>query len=111
MPSSPDAGSVDGWAAILDDFERELARVDLLAAELADAGVVIPLPVLGELPAIADLGPIPEELRERALAILAAQRDAMTRLEELRADLARHIGLTRSASSRGDVAVYLDRSA
>lgn len=104
-PSSPGAD----WAAILDEFEEQLARVDILTAELSEAGIVLPLSDLAEL--AAEPGPLPEAMRERALSVLAAQREAMTRLERLRTDLARHIGVTRAADARPDVAVYLDRSA
>lgn len=104
MPSSPDTPA--DWAAILDEFEAELARVDGLTAELADAGVVLPFREPSD-----GVGPIPEAMRERALTVLAAQRAAMQRLERLRADLAQHIGVTRAAARRPDVAVYLDRTA
>src|SRR5690606_30650710 len=90
-PLSPELRPVD-WAAILDEFEAQLARVDLLAAELSDAGITIPL---SDLTALRAAGPIPESMRARALTVLEAQRDAMARLEHLRAELARHIGATR----------------
>lgn len=107
MPSSPDARAE--WGAILDEFEQQLARVDILTAELSDAGIMLPLSDVAELAAVP--GPLPHGMRERALTILAAQREAMSRLERLRSELARHIGATRAASSRADVAVYLDRTA
>lgn len=108
MPSSPDRRGAD-WAAILDEFEEQLARVDLLTAELEEAGIPLPLSDLAEL--AAGSGPIPEGMRDRALSVLEAQREAMRRLERLRTDLARHIGLTRAASTRPDIAVYLDLTA
>lgn len=101
------------WGSILDDFERQLARVDLLAAELAEAGMAAPPAGLTTPAAVppADPGPVPAELRQRADSVLAAQREAMARLETLRADLARHLGIARSLGARPDVAVYLDRTA
>ncbi len=113
MPSSPEpAGAVArgaDWSAILDEFEQQLARVDILTAELSEAGIVLPLSDLAEL--AADPGPIPQGMLERARSVLAAQREAMGRLERLRTDLARHIGVARAIDARPDVAVYLDRSA
>ena len=109
MPSSPDPSSTADWAAILDEFEEQLARVDILTAELSDAGILLPLSDLAEL--AADPGPLPAAMRERALSVLEAQREAMGRLERLRTDLAKHIGVTRAVDTRPDVAVYLDRSA
>lgn len=118
MPSSPDLGELvtsaaaSAWTAILDDFERQLGRVDLLTAELTEAGIGLPL---GDLAAAAapagDAGPLPAELRERAAAVLVAQREAMARLETLRAELARHLELTRALAPAPDVAVYLDSTA
>lgn len=97
------------WAAILDDFDQQLARVDLLTAELSDAGILLPLSDLAEL--AGDPGPIPIEMVDRARSVLAAQRAAMRRLEQLRTELARHIGVTRAVDARPDMAVYFDRSA
>ena len=107
MPSSPESQAA--WAAILDEFEDQLARVDILTAELAEAGIELPLSDLAELATTS--GPLPASMRERALSVLSAQREAMSRLERLRTDLARHIGVTRVASTRPDVALYLDRTA
>jgi hypothetical protein len=110
LPSSPDPTEAGAdWAAILDEFEEQLARVDLLTSELAEAGIVLPLSDLAEL--TADVGGIPESMRARAMSVLAAQREAMTRLERLRTDLSQHLTVTRAASQRPDVAVYLDRTA
>lgn len=113
MPSSPDETSDEGvsrWFEILADFELQLARVDLLAAELADAGVVLG----ADESALAlpdDPGPLPEAERRRALAILEAQKAAMAQLERLRLELARHIGMTKAATVRIPDSVYLDRIA
>jgi len=113
LPSSPERPPAESrgadWAAILDEFEEQLARVDILTAELSEAGLTLPLSDLAELGTGA--GPIPASMRARALSVLEAQREAMRRLERLRTDLSRHIGATRAASQRPDVAVYLDRTA
>lgn len=112
MPSSPESeGLARGgdWAAILDEFEQQLARVDILTAELSEAGIVLPLVGFPDLS--ASPGPIPDSMRERAATVLNAQREAMSRLERLRAELSKHIGVTRAVAPRPDVAVYLDRSA
>jgi len=108
LPSSPEARAA-AWADILDEFEEQLARADILTVELADDGVALLPGELSTLP--VDIGPLPEPMRARALTVLSAQREAMSRLERLRSDLSRHIGVTRSASQRADVAVYFDRTA
>lgn len=101
------------WFEILQEFERQLARVDLLTAELAGAGIVLTeeeRAAAGWTP-VGGVGPLPDTDRQRALAILEAQRVAMAQLERLRVELARHIGMTRAASSRMPDSIYLDRSA
>ncbi len=113
MPSSPDEPDELGarWFEILADFELQLARVDLLAAELAGAGVVLSEDERAGLIPVGDPGPMPESERRRALAILEAQKAAMAQLERLRLELARHIGMTRAATVRIPDSVYLDRIA
>ena len=114
MPSSPDGNPDERgarWFEILADFELQLARVDLLAAELAGAGIVLsPDERTGLIPT-GDPGPLPDSERRRALAILEAQKAAMAQLERLRLELARHIGMTRAASVRIPDSIYLDRTA
>ena len=113
MPSSPDEPDESGarWFEILADFELQLARVDLLAAELAGAGVVLSEDERAGLIPVGDPGPMPESERRRALAILEAQKAAMAQLERLRLELARHIGMTKAATVRIPDSVYLDRIA
>jgi len=113
LPSSPDEPDELGarWFEILADFELQLARVDLLAAELAGAGVVLSEDERAGLIPVGDPGPMPESERRRALAILEAQKAAMAQLERLRLELARHIGMTRAATVRIPDSVYLDRIA
>lgn len=113
MPSSPDEGDerASRWFEILADFELQLARVDLLAAELAGAGIVLSGDELAGLVPEGDPGPLPDAERRRALAILEAQKAAMAQLERLRLELARHIGMTRAATVRIPESVYLDRIA
>lgn len=114
MPSSPDpvveppleAGA--RWFEILAEFEMQLARVDLLAAELVGAGVVLSDEEYAVLIPVDDPGPLPAAERRRALAILEAQKAAMAQLERLRLELARHIGMTRAATTRTPDSVYLD---
>lgn len=114
MPSSPDtaveapreAGS--RWFEILAEFETQLARVDLLAAELAGAGVVLSDEEYAALTPTDDPGPLPDPERRRALAILEAQKAAMAQLERLRVELARHIGMTKAATTQMPDSLYLD---
>lgn len=119
LPSSPEHPAFEAepggfvaatdWAAILDEFERQLAVVDLLSADLDAGGMTLPLSDLAEL--VAEPGPVPDAMIDRATSVLAAQRDALGRLERLRSELSRHLGVARALDERPDVAVYLDRSA
>lgn len=120
MPSSPEASSrvareaaeasLALWAQILDDFERQLTVVDLLGVGTDDAGLLTA--ASGSWVPPTDMGPLPEEERARALQVLSAQRDAMTRLHDLRVQLTQHIEVTNAATvTRLDAAVYLDRIA
>lgn len=109
MPSSPE--NQIRWDEILRDFETQLARVDLLAAELAGAGVVVSEDERAGLVPIDDPGPLPDSERRRAMAILEAQKAAMAQLERLRVELARHIGMTKAATVRIPDSIYLDRTA
>lgn len=113
MPSSPDEPDERGtrWFEILADFELQLARVDLLAAELAGAGILLSDDERAGLIPADDPGPLPDSERRRALAILEAQKAAMAQLERLRLELARHIGMTKAATVRIPDSVYLDRIA
>jgi hypothetical protein len=114
LPSSPDDATDDTgarWFEILADFELQLARVDLLAAELAEAGVVLSPDERAGLTPTGDPGPLSDSERRRALAILEAQKAAMAQLERLRLELARHIGMTKAATVRIPDSVYLDRIA
>lgn len=114
MPSSPETAPDEGgarWFEILAEFELQLARVDLLAAELAGAGVVLADVDGAGFAPVGDPGPLPDSERRRALAILEAQKSAMAQLERLRVELARHIGMTKAATVRIPDSVYLDRIA
>jgi hypothetical protein len=114
LPSSPEAEPGERgarWFEILADFELQLARVDLLAAELADSGIVLSPDERAGLIPTDDPGPLPDSERRRALAILEAQKAAMAQLERLRIELARHIGMTKAATVRIPDSVYLDRIA
>lgn len=114
MPSSPEATPDERgarWFEILADFELQLARVDLLAAELVEAGVVLTDNERSGLVPADDPGPMPDSERRRALAILEAQKAAMAQLERLRVELARHIGLTKAATVRIPDSIYLDQTA
>lgn len=58
-----------------------------------------------------DLGPMPTELRERAVALLAEQRESLHTLDELHRETGRHLAAVRSIpSTRDDQSVYLDVS-
>jgi hypothetical protein len=58
-----------------------------------------------------DLGPMPAELRERAAALVAEQRESLHTLNELQRETGRHLAAVRAVpSTRQDQSVYLDVS-
>ena len=82
------------WLAILEQFERALDAAD----ETLD-------PRAFEPPS----GPIPDELRARAEAVLTRQQLMISGLTASRAHVAREIAaLRRVPSGRDDVPIYLD---
>ena len=82
------------WLAILEQFERALDAAD----ETLD-------PRDFEPPS----GPIPDELRARAEAVLTRQQLMISGLTASRAHVAREIAaLRRVPSGRDDVPIYLD---
>ncbi|WP_341957668.1 hypothetical protein [Microbacterium sp. LWH13-1.2] len=88
------ADSLTEWLAVLEQFERALDAAD----ETLD-------PRAFEPPS----GPIPDELRARAEAVLARQQLMIGGLAASRAHVAREIAaLRRVPSGRQDVPIYLD---
>ncbi|QEE60179.1 hypothetical protein FVA74_00350 [Salinibacterium sp. dk2585] len=91
--------SFDAWVAALDELERELEWADDVVSGRGAQWT----PPQG-------LGRMPAELVDRATRILDAQRNLMTRLDEERQDVGRHIAALRSVPAVTDAAasVYLD---
>ncbi|WP_144872744.1 hypothetical protein [Microbacterium sp. 1.5R] len=86
--------SLGAWLAVLDRFERALDAAD---GELDDASFDAPA------------GPVPEELRERAEAVLARQKLMIDGLAVSRANVARELAaLRRVPTTSGDAPAYLD---
>lgn len=80
------------WLAVLDRFERALDAV-----EAPDEAFDAPP------------GPVPEELRERAEAVLGRQKLMISGLLASRAGVARELAALRRVPGRpGDDPVYLD---
>lgn len=85
--------NLTAWLAVLDQFESALDAAD----EQLDPGFAAPE------------GPIPEELRARAEAVLARQQLMIGGLTASRANVAREMAaLRRVPTHRGDAPAYLD---
>jgi hypothetical protein len=98
--------STDGaWSALLDEMEADLH----VAAAAAAAGAPSDLTALDWTPR-QGLGPLPEELVERAQRILAAQNKALRQLEEAKASAAKHLAALDAVpgSREHGHSVYLD---
>lgn len=86
--------NLSAWLTVLDQFERALDAAD---------------EQLDEQSFDAPPGPVPEELRERAEAVLARQQLMIGGLVTSRAHVAREIAaLRRVPTSKSDAPVYLD---
>ncbi|MBT2475999.1 hypothetical protein J7E68_15815 [Microbacterium sp. ISL-103] len=86
--------NLTSWLAVLDQFERALDAAD----ETMDPESFDP-----------PSGPIPDELRTRAEAVLARQQLMISGLTASRAHVAREVAaLRRVPSGRQDVPAYLD---
>lgn len=98
MPEQAHGGGE--WAEILSGMERELEAVQRDPA--AGTGTMWTAPVAA--------GPIPAELADRALSLVAAQQDAAAALQQELAATARHLSALRSipAAVASGGAVYLD---
>ncbi|MFJ4996819.1 hypothetical protein ACIP5T_01585 [Microbacterium sp. NPDC088619] len=86
--------NLSAWLTVLDQFERAL--------DVADEQ-------LDEQSFEAPPGPVPDELRERAEAVLARQQLMIGGLVTSRANVAREIAaLRRVPTSKTDAPAYLD---
>lgn len=107
MPLSPDSPAMAAWSQILDEFEHELESADEVqlsgsAEESETTAVIWSAPLV-------DPGELPEDQRERAERVLAAQRRALARLEDLRGTVVQHIRATRRATTQDTTrSAYLD---
>ncbi|WP_022883836.1 hypothetical protein [Glaciibacter superstes] len=103
MPSL--AGDREGWLRILTDLEAELSirTPDAAGSNVADQNTTVWV-------APRRLGPIPQDLEERARLLLAAQSERRERLEEAQRVTGRHLTALRSvpSGSSPDRSVYLD---
>lgn len=86
--------ALTAWMAVLDRFERALDAAD---------------ETLDDRPLDAPPGPVPDELRERAEAVLARQQLMIGALTASRVHVAREIAaLRRVPTGRQDRPAYLD---
>ncbi|MFS0854172.1 hypothetical protein [Microbacterium sp. 179-I 3D4 NHS] len=86
--------NLTAWLAVLDRFERALDAAD---QEMAPGSVDPPA------------GPVPEELRERAEAVLGRQQLMISGLAASRANIARELAaLRRVPTTPKDAPAYLD---
>ena len=93
---SPDPAA-SPWYRVLDDLESSLGAL---------AGGHEPAPWSPP----GDIGVIPVELRDRARALLAGQRELAAELQASKNEVARHLSALRSvpAQRQASAAVYLD---
>jgi len=94
-------------------MEDELASLaaDLEPSDAASSGEQRPSPAVA-LPAVGELGPLPEALRERAQLLLKAQRGAIAGLTHRRAQVREHLDAVRAVPGlrQSSEAAYLDVS-
>ena len=92
----------EGWEAVLDRLEADLAVVEAQASGAVGSVEPWAVPV--------GLGPIPEHLQERAVAIEERQRLVAPRLEAAKASAGRHLAAVRAipTSSAPGRPLYLD---
>lgn len=104
MPD-PKQSTSGAWSVLLDDMEAGLRAAEAAAA----AGTPSDRTVLDWTPP-QGLGPLPEELVDRAQRIQAAQHNALRQLEEARASAARHLAALDAVpgSREHGHSVYLD---
>jgi hypothetical protein len=102
------------WSAFLDTVEERINE----ARSALDNDEPPPETHTVQLAIPADLGPLPEELRERALAATSALADVEARTRLMMDDVQREIGNATRASrgartyaADGTVPMYVDRQA
>ena len=100
----PESDNWTAWLDILAGMEVDLAKFD---RELMFSGV---LSIVPEWKNPQDVGPIPENLVDRADRTLRTQLDAIRRLQDLQRETASHLTVLRSIPSavRTGQPVYLD---
>ncbi|MET1085878.1 MAG: hypothetical protein ABWY04_01960 [Arthrobacter sp.] len=93
-----------GWESVLASLE-----FDLQSAQDPDTGAN-EAPAAGPWAAPQDLGPLPEQYAARADRILRAQRQALTDLEQVKKDAAKHLAALDAIPSvrPPHQSVYLD---
>jgi hypothetical protein len=96
------AGSTFAGAALVDAWIAELDRLEDATSAIA--------PGLDWAPP-TDLGPLPEDLRPRAVRIAAAQQQAIRRATDAKRTTASHLTAVGAAAPAPVRAVYLDLDA
>ena len=92
----------EGWEAVLDRLESDLDAAEAQAG--GDGASVEPWAVP------VGLGPVPEHLQERAVALEQRQLAVTPRVEEAKASAGRHLAAVRSipTASASGRSLYLD---
>ena len=94
--------SYDSWADVMVALESD-AKSALSSPENTDAAAHV------AWTPPTHLGPLPLHLRERALHVLAEQRESVRNLEELHRETGRHLAAVRAVPQMSDrQSVYLD---
>lgn len=91
----------ESWQLIIAELEADLARVQ--AGNIAGERIVS-----ADWSPPAIVGPLPDEYANYVRELIERQREAVTRLEEVRRVTGEHIGAVRAASSSTGEAIYLD---
>ena len=99
--------SATAWAGVLDHFDEDVERYEAVASGDPDAAV----PPRFEPP--AELGPLPEALRERAVGILRRMAEAEVLLERRRTSLVQELGVSRKVRDTHPTSTprFIDRTA
>jgi hypothetical protein len=111
-PAAADGGAPADWPAVLDDLEGEVLEVEqVLARERADEIAAWGRRVTDWVPPSA-LGPLPEELRERAARLLQHQLAVAERLVEriTQSQKQRDVAARMSYGPSRPVAAYFDEA-
>lgn len=97
---SPEASDRAAWLEVLAELEDAVARAGRPSGSGAEPAPWTPP---------AGIGPLPEDLADRARTLLAAQESTMAQLRDAQRTNRSHAGMLRALPHRaGTTSVYLD---